>query len=122
VEKNLVTKVLLDPKMMRQILDNLISNAIKYSPDKSEILFETKCVDDKILIKVQDHGIGIPKEDQQKLFEPFYRAGNVGSISGTGLGMAIIKNSVELHGGTLQLESEENKGTTIKIELPLIKA
>ena len=122
VEKDLCENASLDPKLIRQILDNLISNAVKYSPENSDILFEAGCTNDKIFFKIQDNGIGIPVEDQKRLFEPFYRATNVGTISGTGLGMAIVKNSVELHGGTITLESEENAGARFIVELPLITA
>ncbi len=121
-EKNLAKDALVDPKLIRQILDNLISNAIKYSPAKSEVIFEAECREDKIMFTIRDRGIGIPEEAKEKIFEPFYRAKNVGKISGTGLGMAIIKDLVELHGGTLKLESEVEKGTTIFVKLPLIKA
>ena len=99
-ENNLLEEVFLDPKMIRQILDNLISNAIKYSPSGGKVIFEAGCKDSQIYFNVKDSGIGIPAEDQKRLFEPFHRAGNVGVISGTGLGLAIVKNSVEAHGGT----------------------
>ncbi|MEI7811483.1 MAG: PAS domain S-box protein [Ignavibacteria bacterium] len=121
-ERNLTANVSLDSKLIRQILDNLISNAIKYSPEGGEILFNAECSDDKIFFKVHDDGIGIPAADLKRLFEPFHRATNVGTISGTGLGLSIVKNSVELHGGTINVESEQNKGTTFYIELPLINS
>ena len=120
VEKNLSEEVSLDPKMIRQILDNLISNAIKYSSEGSEVKFEAECTDEKIFFTVKDNGIGIPPEDQKRLFEPFHRAANASAISGTGLGLAIVKGSVEQHGGTIKVESELGKGTTFKVELPRV--
>lgn len=121
VESNLSQSAMIDSKIIRQILENLISNAIKYSPDGGDVLFEAQCTKDKILFKVKDHGIGIPADDQNRLFEPFHRAKNVGTISGTGLGLAIMKTSVELHGGTIKVESSEGLGTTFTIEIPLIE-
>ena len=68
---------------------------------------------------VSDKGIGIPEVDQEKIFEHFYRAHNVGMIAGTGLGMAIIKNSIDILGGTIQLTSVENQGTIVRVKLPI---
>jgi signal transduction histidine kinase len=121
IETNLSESAMIDSKIIRQILENLISNAIKYSPDGGDVLFEAECTKEKIFFKIKDHGIGIPAEDQSKLFEPFHRAKNVGTISGTGLGLAIMKTSVELHGGTIIVDSSEGSGTTFTIEIPLIE-
>ncbi|MEA5477139.1 PAS domain S-box protein [Pseudanabaena galeata UHCC 0370] len=121
---NIPTKVRIDPKFFRQIISNLLSNAIKYSPNASEVKFTISSTNDrvsKLLLEFQDHGIGIPQIDQEKIFDHFYRAHNVGMIVGTGLGMAIIKNSVDILGGTIQLNSVENKGTTVKVKLPYLK-
>jgi signal transduction histidine kinase len=71
-----------------------------------------------VTIGVTDEGIGIPEDDQKRLFDAFHRAGNVGTIEGTGLGLAIVKQVVELHGGTVSFSSELNKGTTFTIKLP----
>jgi PAS domain S-box-containing protein len=121
IENNLSENAMIDSKIIRQILENLISNAIKYSPDGGDVLFEAECRENEIFFKVRDQGIGIPDEDQKRLFEPFHRAKNVGTISGTGLGLAIMKTSVELHGGSIRVESSEGKGTTFTIEIPLIE-
>jgi hypothetical protein len=75
----------------------------------------------QLLLEFKDQGIGIPLNDQEKIFDHFYRAHNVGMIIGTGLGMAIIKSSVDILGGTIQLNSVENKGTTVKVKLPYLK-
>ena len=116
------SNISIDPKFFRQIISNLLSNAIKYSSDSSEVIFTISQISDripKLLLEFQDHGIGIPKIDQEKIFDHFYRAHNVGMIVGTGLGMAIIKNSVDLLGGTIQLTSVEDQGTTVKVKLPI---
>jgi len=119
-----VTKILthkhcfIDPKIMRQILENLISNAIKYSPNESAVIVTIDCNDTGLNLSVQDFGIGIPDDDVARLFEPFHRATNVGTISGTGLGLAITKQSVELHGGEISVETVVGSGTFFKVFLP----
>jgi PAS domain S-box-containing protein len=109
---------IVDTKLLRQIIDNLISNAIKYSPQGGEIRFNLACNPERISLKVSDRGIGIPKEDLDQIFDSFYRSRNVGNISGTGLGLTIAKASVELHGGKLSVESEVNVGTTFTVTIP----
>jgi PAS domain S-box-containing protein len=107
-----------DAKLLRQIIDNLISNAIKYSPQGGDVGFRLICRPEQITIKISDRGIGIPQEDVNQIFDSFYRSGNVGNISGTGLGLTIAKASVELHGGSLTVESEVNVGTTFTVAIP----
>ncbi|MBE9092950.1 ATP-binding protein [Tychonema sp. LEGE 07203] len=109
----------MDEKLLRQILGNILSNAIKYSPAGSTISLQLNCQNQKAVFQVQDRGIGIPQADLERILETFYRATNVGTISGTGLGLAIVKRAVELHGGQLAIDSEEGKGTTFTITLPL---
>ena len=108
----------LDAKLLRHILGNLLSNALKYSPDKSAVTFTVDCEPDQIMFRVQDQGIGIPEDEQGQLFGTFHRASNARQVPGTGLGLAIVKQSVELHGGTITFESEENIGTTFTVTLP----
>ncbi|MBL8166478.1 MAG: PAS domain S-box protein [Anaerolineae bacterium] len=110
----------LDKKLLHHIIVNLLSNAAKYSPVQTKVALMVNREDDEVVIRVQDQGIGIPPEDQAKLFEPFHRAQNVGSIKGTGLGLAIVKESVETHGGTIICTSQQNVGTTFTVRLPLI--
>jgi PAS domain S-box-containing protein len=110
---------LLDEKYLRHIFDNLLTNAIKYSPNKGTVRFELTCSSDRAVFHVQDEGIGIPQEDLPHLFESFHRARNVGSIQGTGLGLAIVKQCVELHGGEILVESEVGSGTRFTVILPL---
>jgi PAS domain S-box-containing protein len=112
------TTAYLDPKMLRHILTNLLSNAIKYSSGNSMVMFELSCKDKNIIFKITDTGIGIPEEDQQQIFEPFYRGSNIDSIPGTGLGLSIVKTIVDLHGGVISLESQVGVGTTFTVVLP----
>ena len=110
--------VTMDAKLLRQILTNLLYNAIKYSPDGGSIELEVTCEGDQALFRVADHGIGIPPAAHAHLFETFHRAENVGSIPGTGLGMAIVKKSVDLHRGTIEFSSEVGVGTVFVVRLP----
>lgn len=109
----------LDVKLIRQAITNLLSNAVKYSPNGGQITFDLIYETDATILRIQDEGIGIPQDDQQRLFEVFHRAKNVGTISGTGLGLPIVKQAVEAHGGTIQFESEMNVGTTFTVHLPV---
>jgi len=109
----------LDEKLLRQIFSNLLSNAIKYSPQGGNIQFDLIYEPEKVVFRVQDKGIGIPVGEQTKLFDSFYRASNVGNISGTGLGLAIVKKSVDLHNGSIAVESEVGLGTIFVVTLPL---
>lgn len=110
----------LDKKMLHHILNNLISNAIKYSPDGGKIDLTLQCDQDHFFLIVQDYGIGIPDNYKHKLFQLFERADNVGGIKGNGLGLSIVKKAVEIHGGDIHVESEENKGTKFIINIPKI--
>lgn len=112
------TDVHLDKSLTQNILNNLLSNAIKYSEDT--IGFNVECTDERININVSDKGIGIPEEDQENMFERFFRARNVTNIQGTGLGLNIVSKYVELLGGKIYFESKYGEGTTFFIELPLI--
>jgi len=109
----------MDEKILRHIFSNLLSNAIKYSPPGSHVYFELTCQEQTATFQIKDEGIGIPIEDQEKLFTSFHRASNVGTISGTGLGLAIVKKSVDVHGGSIAVASELNIGTTFTVTLPL---
>lgn len=113
-----IYEILLDPKLMRQLLNNLLSNAIKYSPKETVVRITLDYNDSEVILKVSDEGIGIPEADLPHLFEPFHRATNVGTISGTGLGLVIAREAVELHGGTITVESQQGVGTTFMIRIP----
>ncbi|MFM1876189.1 MAG: hypothetical protein RL266_1926 [Bacteroidota bacterium] len=110
----------LDPQLIRNVLFNLLSNAVKYSKENTEIVFTVEIGDDLVL-KVQDHGMGIPQEEQQHLFERFFRAKNATNIQGTGLGLNIVQKHVDLMGGRIDFESRLNEGTTFIITLPTKK-
>jgi signal transduction histidine kinase len=109
----------LDAKLLRQILTNLLSNSIKYSPDGGKISLQLACEQNNVMFSCSDEGIGIPSEDVHNLFESFSRASNVGTIAGTGLGLSIIKKCVDLHGGQITVESEVGVGTTFTVSLPI---
>jgi len=110
--------VTLDKKLVQHILINLLSNAIKYSPDGSDVRLEVSRNKDGVMLRVSDQGIGIPPDSEPHLYTPFYRASNTGDISGTGLGMTIVKDSVDRHSGTITYTSEEGRGTTFIVTLP----
>jgi signal transduction histidine kinase len=108
----------MDEKLLRHIFSNLLSNALKYSGPGTTVRMLLCCTFDRVTVTVEDEGIGVPMEDQARLFEPFHRATNVGAISGNGLGLAIAKQAVEAHQGTIQLESQPDHGTRIEVRLP----
>lgn len=109
------TMVTLDLSLFKHILLNLISNASKFSPEKSAIEIKTECSKSQIILKVKDYGIGISKEDQKHLMNRFFRGANAGNIQGTGLGLHIISKYAELMNGTVRCESELEKGTEFAI-------
>jgi signal transduction histidine kinase len=113
-------EALWDENLLRHILTNLLANAIKYSPEGGIIRFELIGQEKTVIFRIQDQGIGIPEEDQERLFEPFHRASNVDTIPGTGLGLAIVKRCVEAHGGEISVQSEEGVGTTFTVTLPVM--
>ncbi|MBX3008780.1 MAG: PAS domain-containing sensor histidine kinase [Melioribacteraceae bacterium] len=110
----------LDKKQLDLILQNLFSNAVKYSPKGGVIEFIVKSNDREIEIRIKDSGIGIPENDLLKVFETFYRASNVEAISGSGLGLSIVKNAVDLHKGRIEIESKVGVGTTFIVFIPVI--
>jgi PAS domain S-box-containing protein len=107
-----------DPRLMRQLLTNLLSNALKYSPEEAVVDLHLGLVGKEVEILVRDRGIGIPPQDLKRIYEPFHRAMNVGGISGTGLGLCISKQVVELHRGHITIDSQVDQGTTVRITLP----
>jgi PAS domain S-box-containing protein len=110
-----------DKEMIRNVLINLVSNAIKYSPENGTITIRTQVSDAKLILEIQDQGMGIPLADQKHLFERFFRAHNVSNLQGTGLGLNIVKRYLDLMNGEIEFSSVENEGTTFKISLPLEK-
>jgi signal transduction histidine kinase len=108
----------LDSSLLRKILVNLLSNALKYSGENAVVTVRASCHTNQLLLSVEDQGIGISKEDQAHLFERFFRARNVSTLPGTGLGLYIIAKYVELMGGTIALRSEPDQGTTVTVTIP----
>lgn len=108
-----------DKRLLKNILINLLSNASKFSPEGAGIWLQVQHTPGKnMILSIRDEGIGISAEDQQHLFSTFFRGANAMNIEGTGLGLHIVKRYAELLGGTLYLESELNKGTTITVDIP----
>ncbi|MFN6526284.1 hybrid sensor histidine kinase/response regulator [Nostoc sp. ChiSLP03a] len=114
-------EALWDESLLRHILGNLLSNAIKYSLPGGMVRFELIGQEKAVIFRVQDWGIGIPQENQKRLFQPFRRADNVGNIPGTGLGLAIAKKCVDAHGGEIVVNSQVGVGTTFTVTLPLLE-
>jgi signal transduction histidine kinase len=111
-----------DESLLRHILTNLLSNAVKYSPAGSPVRLSLARDGADAVFCIEDNGLGIPAADQTHLFEAFHRGRNAGQISGTGLGLVIVKRSVELHGGRIEFTSAEGKGTQFTVRLPVFSA
>ena len=114
-----ITTAIFDKKLMRHALVNLINNAFKYSIGKLPPVLSVSMSGDSLVFTVKDYGIGIPKEEQKKLFSSFFRASNVGAIHGTGLGLTVIDYAVKKHFGTISYKSDVNTGTVFSISIPL---
>ncbi len=111
----------MDPTLLEHILMNLLSNATKYSPEDKQVVLDVRqdSTTDELVFHVKDAGMGIPLDDQKRLFQPFHRAKNVQHINGTGLGLAIVQNSAELHGGRVSFTSQVDEGSIFTVRLPL---
>lgn len=116
---NLPKTIISDYDLLYQVFENLLSNSVKYSKDGDIVNFSLEFEDQKLKASFTDHGIGIPKKEQEQLFERFFRAHNVGIREGSGLGLAIVKKCVEVLNGEITFESEENKGTTFYVSIPV---
>jgi len=108
-----------DKKLFKNVLINLISNASKFSDEGKKILISSIVEEDNVVVSVADEGIGISEEDQQHLFSSFFRGANATNIQGTGLGLHIVKNYIDLLGGEVGLKSRLNTGTTITFTIPV---
>lgn len=109
-----------NPVRLRQVLDNVVGNAIKYSHDQGEVTVAMRSEDDQIIVQVTDNGPGIPAKDQAHIFDKFYRGSNISSKAGSGLGLAIVKSIVEAHQGRMWVESTVGKGSTFFVILPVL--
>ncbi len=116
-------QVYIDKEKIRLVLQNLLENAVKYTPENGKVSFTTKKGKKYLVIKVADNGVGIPEKDRKKLFSKFFRAENVKKMQtdGTGLGLFIANNIVKKHGGEIKCKSEEGKGTEFSVYLPYKK-
>ena len=110
--------VFMDQQMLMNIMRNLITNALKYSGEGLVVDVHSWIREGSLHVEVRDRGMGIPAEDQQHLFERFFRASNVMTIQGTGLGLNIVKRYLELMGGTITFDSTEGEGTTFRFTVP----
>ena len=108
-----------DAKLLFQVFSNLLANAVKYSPNGGAILIETAVIAGEAVVSVTDRGIGIPAGDLGRLFERYYRGGNVSGIVGTGVGLYLVKTAVDLHKGRIEVASEEGSGSRFVVRLPL---
>jgi signal transduction histidine kinase len=116
-----VPRLVGDRARLAQVLDNLLSNALKFTPEGGRVSVSLHADGDRAVVEVQDNGVGIPGAEQNRLFERFFRSSRAteNAIPGTGLGLAITKAIAERHGGRISVESEEDVGTSVRVELPL---
>lgn len=108
-----------DPKLLRRAFSNLISNALKYSPEGGLVEIWGKTGDGAVEICIADHGIGVPAAELGRVHERFFRGSNAGSIPGTGIGLSLVQHIVEQHGGRMTIESELGRGTRVTVSLPI---
>lgn len=113
-------EIYLDKQLLQQIVENVLSNAIKYSSPEQAIEVKLNGNREQITLEIRDRGIGIPPEDQDRIFEAFHRGTNVGTIPGTGLGLAIVKKCVDIHQGDIHINSIIGVGTTVTVTLPIL--
>jgi signal transduction histidine kinase len=118
ISKNSYSKAHLDEKLFYFIANNLIINAIKYSPQGGRIELTVNCSREKVIFQVKDEGIGILPEDLDRLYEPFYRGQNIENIVGNGLGLAVVKKCLELQQGKITIENNPDKGSTFRVIIP----
>ncbi len=111
-------KIKSDPHLLKNSVINLVSNAVKYSPERSNVEIITTLTQSELNITIKDQGIGISKDDQKNLFQRFFRAENATNIQGTGLGLNIVKRYIDLLGGSITFTSKENEGSEFTITLP----
>ena len=112
----------MDEGRLQEIIYNLLDNAVKFSQPDGRIRMGATCDDNRISLSVSDDGAGIPTRDLSRIFERFYRADKARhrEFGGTGLGLSIVKHIAQLHGGSVEAESELGRGTTVRVHLPLV--
>jgi PAS domain S-box-containing protein len=107
-----------DPKWIKHIILNLLSNALKYSEAPASVIIEIRQEENEVILSVTDQGIGFSEKDQESIFEPFHRGQNVGNVQGTGLGLSVLQTAIDLHKGKIKVESKLNNGSTFIVSLP----
>ena len=114
------TLLALDPDKIRSVLRNLLDNALKYSPEKSPIVVQLMRGPEQVVLSVKDSGRGIPTDELERVFEPFYRVdkSRTRATGGFGLGLSFCRRVVQAHSGTIAVESSEGKGTKVIVTLP----
>ena len=115
----LPTRMIGDPNLLEQVFANLLSNAVKYAPDKPDVSVVGRVEAGTVRVAIQDQGVGIPAKEIAKLFDRFFRASTSTGIAGTGIGLSLVSQIVELHGGRVDVESVEGEGSTFIVQLPL---
>jgi signal transduction histidine kinase len=119
MEDDVPSVISTDIRFLRNIFINLLNNAVKYSTNGRTVVFRVSGTESDIHFDVIDQGMGIHKEDIEKVFEPFYRTAGTNTIQGTGLGLSIVKRAVDLLNATINIQSEVGKGSTFTVTLPL---
>jgi len=113
-----ILEMMLDRQLILQILHNLISNAIKYAQPNPIVNIKLYEEEDNLVLSIKDNGVGIPENDQKNLFQPFFRAGNVRNIDGNGLGLNIVREAINMHGGEIKFESKVDEGSIFYVLFP----
>jgi signal transduction histidine kinase len=115
---DLPAEIIGDPQLLYQVFSNVISNAFKYSSEDGIVTLSADSKGGFVEVTIEDRGLGVPRDELDRIREPYYRASNVGSISGTGMGLHLVNEIVRQHGGRLEIESEEGRGTRVVVILP----
>lgn len=119
VAEDVPREIWADPRLLNQAINNLLSNALKYSASRKMVEFHIASDDSNVVFSITDSGIGIPEEEQHNLFQVFHRGSNIGAIQGTGLGLAIVKEIADVHGGSVRFETAHGQGATFRLSIPI---
>jgi two-component system, OmpR family, sensor kinase len=111
-----------DATLLRQVFDNILSNAVKYSPHSAWVDVSVAQQEDTIAVVIEDHGIGIPEKERNRVFERYYRASNTAGIAGSGIGLYVAKTLIDLHHGSVAVDSREGEGSRFEIRMPRARA
>jgi signal transduction histidine kinase len=111
--------ILADPNLLFVAISNILNNAVKYSPNNATVTVDAFSNSEKVYIDISDHGIGIPKKELESIFERYQRGSNTSAIEGSGIGLHLAKSIIDLHGGAISVDSQQNKGSKFMIQIPL---